>query len=186
MGHPIDREAARQLTLQQFGILDTRDLGYFLTLVTNARAQLDMPMAAISLITADRQWFKTSSGMGQIRETLREHAFCDHTIDDDAVFVVPDSHRDANFADNPLVVGYPHIRFYAGAPIIAANGHRLGAFCVMDSIPRTIGAEHIALLRTYAGRAMRHIEIYAMQHLPVDAEPGYALGTEVIIPASDS
>jgi GAF domain-containing protein len=154
----------RLTTLHEYGIVDSRDLGYFLTLVINARAELDMPMAAISLVTADRQWFKTSAGMGQIRQTLRAHAFCAHTIESDDPFVVTDAHRDARFADNPLVTGFPHIRFYAGAPIIASNGHRLGAFCVMDTIPRRMSPEQVALLRVYAGRAMRHIEIYAIQH----------------------
>ena len=166
----------RLTTLHEYGIVDSRDLGYFLTLVINARAELDMPMAAISLVTADRQWFKTSAGMGQIRQTLRAHAFCDHTIESDDPLLVPDSHQDARFADNPLVTQYPHFRFYAGAPIIASNGHRLGAFCVMDTIPRRMAPEQIALLRVYAGRAMRHIEIYAMQHGPGAGEESVRAG----------
>ena len=163
-GVSAEDDESRLTTLYEYGIVDSRDFGYFLTLVINARAELDMPMAAISLVTADRQWFKTSAGLGQIRQTLRAHAFCDHTIESDDPLVVPDTHRDTRFADNPLVTGFPHFRFYAGAPIIASNGHRLGAFCVMDTIQRRMAPESVALLRVYAGRAMRHIEIYAMQH----------------------
>ena len=89
------------------------------------------PVAVVTLVDEDRQWFKSCFGL-DVTETPREVAFCAHTIMSDELLIVPDASQDPRFANNPLVSGPPHIRFYAGAPIVSENGFRLGSVCVVD------------------------------------------------------
>ena len=127
-------EAARLAVLEALHVLNTAPEPLADAFVTALAAAFDAPIAAITLVDADRQWFKASIGLG-VRETPRAVSFCGHTILHKAPLVVPNAQIDARFYDNPLVVGAPHIRFYAGCPI-RIDGQAIGALCVIDHKPR--------------------------------------------------
>ena len=117
---PVD-EAFRISTLHDLNLLDTPSEDRFDRLTRISQRLFKVPMALISLIDSDRQWFKSAAGLN-ISETPRSVSFCGHTILEQQIFIVNDTHLDHRFADNPLVTNAPHIRFYAGRPLIAANG----------------------------------------------------------------
>jgi len=100
------------------------------------RSELDVPMAMISVVEEERQWFKSSIGT-DLNETPRDVSFCSHTILEDDFLLVPDALADRRFATNPLVKGTPGIRFYLGVPLRLPDGLAIGALCVMDTLPRT-------------------------------------------------
>lgn len=128
-------EDERLSALREYDILDTPPEAAFDRITSLAAELFGAPIAAVSLIDEDRQWFKSIIGL-DASQTPREHAFCAHTILTDEVMVIPDAERDARFANNPLVTDAPTIRFYAGAPLMLRTGHRLGALCVIDNKPR--------------------------------------------------
>jgi signal transduction histidine kinase/CheY-like chemotaxis protein len=128
-------ERARLEALHALGLLDTDPEPGFDDIVALARALTGAQTALVSLVDAERQWFKARVGL-DVRETPRSIAFCDRAIRGEEVLVTLDASRDARFADNPLVTGEPHIRFYAGAPIRTPDGHAIGTVCVLDPIPR--------------------------------------------------
>jgi GAF domain-containing protein len=97
------------------------------------------PISFISLVDEDRQWFKSKIGL-EVCQTPREDSFCAHAIMSPGLFLVSDASQDQRFVTNPLVLGEPHIRFYAGAPLAAPDGHNLGALCVLDRVPRQAAA----------------------------------------------
>lgn len=151
-------EPARLDLLRSYAVLDTsRDLA-FDRLVFVAAQLLNVPIALITLVDDDRQWFKAQVGT-TLHETARSAAFCGYTILSDEVLVVQDATRDERFADNPLVVEQPGIRFYAGAPLIASNGLRLGSLCVIDRQPRGVSPEQMRHLSRLASKAMQIIEM---------------------------
>lgn len=129
-------EGQRLAALYAMHVLDTpADPG--LDAVTRLAAdRFDTPIALVSLIDAERQCFKSRYGLG-IGETSRNDSFCAHAIANDGVMVVPDARSDARFADNPLVLGEPYIRFYAGAPLTTREGYRVGTICIIDRQPRS-------------------------------------------------
>ena len=146
-----EKESGRLGALQSLSILDTLPEQQFDDLVEVAKALTGSKIALISLVDADRQWFKAKCGLNA-NSTGRDVAFCDHTIRSSSVMWVEDATRDARFADNPLVTGDPHIRFYAGAPLQVA-GHNIGTLCVIDDSPKAFNpmiAEALAAL----GRAV--------------------------------
>jgi two-component sensor histidine kinase len=116
------------------------------------------PIALVSFIDADRQWFKSCLGL-DLAETPRDIAFCAYTILSDEVCVVEDATRDARFAGNPLVTGYPGIRFYAAAPVRTPDGFAIGTVCVIDVVPRTITAEQRVCLRDLAAMVAAEVEL---------------------------
>lgn len=123
--------------------------------LTRLAARLfNVPMAMVSLVDADRQVFKSRIGTS-LTETPRDHAFCAHAILDEDIFIVPDASTDPRFSDNPLVVGNPFIRFYAGAPLITPEGHALGALCLVDTTARTLDAHQQDALRAIAAHTQR-------------------------------
>ena len=128
-------EAARLAALRELELLDSDPETGFDDLVELARTLADTPVALVSLIDAERQWFKARAGL-DVTETPRSVAFCDHAIRGEEVLVVLDAARDPRFASNPLVTGSPFIRFYAGAPIRTPEGHAIGTVCVIDTRPR--------------------------------------------------
>lgn len=128
-------EAERLATLKRYAILDSAPEQCFDRVVKLAARQFDVPIALVSLIDENRQWFKASCGL-DATETTRDIAFCAHAILGDDVLVVLDATKDERFADNPLVTGELHIRFYAGAPLVSASGHKLGTLCLIDHEPR--------------------------------------------------
>ena len=151
-------EPARLEALRQYQILDTHDETAFDDLTRIAAYICQTPIAIISLIDEDRQWFKARLGVGP-RETSRDIAFCAHTILDDAPTIVPDALRDKRFADNPLVTAEPYIRLYAGAPLITPEGFRLGSLCVVDRVPRELSVEQIAVLRMLSNQVMTQLDL---------------------------
>ncbi|MDY0885566.1 GAF domain-containing sensor histidine kinase [Dongia soli] len=151
-------EHARLAALDAYGIVDTAAEEAFDRFVRVAAAILRVPIALISLIDLDRQWLKARIGI-DLQETARSIAFCDHTIRQDHVMMVPDAVTDDRFAQNPLVIDAPYIRFYAGAPLITPQGDRLGALCVMDQQPRRLTDEEQDLLRDLAGMVVDSLEL---------------------------
>ncbi|MCC5862014.1 MAG: response regulator [Gammaproteobacteria bacterium] len=144
-----DNEVRRQQALERLRILDTGPEERFDRLTRLASAVFDMPIALVSLVDRERQWFKSSQGL-DVRETPRNVSFCGHTILEERCLVVEDATVDPRFADNPLVTGAPDIRFYAGWPITAPGGGRIGTLCVIDRQARKFGARELALLEQLA------------------------------------
>lgn len=165
-------EAGRLRTLDRYAILDTPPEASFDRITRMASTVFGAPIALVSLIDADRQWFKSRQGL-DAEETPREQAFCAHAILEAEPFVVEDATTDARFIDNPLVTGAPDIRFYAGAPLTAPDGHNLGTLCVIDRAPRSFGAEQRRLLADFAAMVVDELELRRLAS--VDALTGTAL-----------
>ena len=132
---PHDSEAERLAALQAYGILDTPPEAGFEHITSVVSRLFKVPVACVTLVDADRQWFKSVRGL-EVRETPREISFCAHAMWGRDVMVVPDATQDSRFAENPFVTGEPHIRFYAGAPLHTPEGQPLGALCLIDRRPR--------------------------------------------------
>jgi len=162
---PQDEEL-RLATLRSLNILDTAPDERFDRLTRMAKRLLGVPIALVSLIDENRQWFKSCVGLGAT-ETSRDISFCGHAILGNDVFIIPDAQKDERFADNPLVVGEPNIRFYAGCPLRAPNGCMLGTLCVIDTKPRNLGLEDLEALEDLA--SMVESELAAMQMASLDA-----------------
>jgi PAS domain S-box-containing protein len=143
---PASDEAGRLAALRACGIMDTPPEQEFDDLVLLASRICGVPIAAISFVDADRQWFKSTVGLAATR-TPRDVAFCDHTIRGRGLLVVPDARQDPRFAGNPLVIGDPRIRFYAGTPLVGADGQAVGSLCVVDRVPRELTADQAEALR---------------------------------------
>ena len=142
-------EAARLEALYHLDILDTAPEVSFDRIAQATRRMLDVPIALVSLIDRDRQWFKACFGMA-VGETSRDVAFCAHAILLDTVMAVPDATLDIRFAENPLVTGPPHIRAYAGAPLRTPEGYNIGTLCVIDTVPREYSPDQLAILSDLA------------------------------------
>jgi diguanylate cyclase (GGDEF)-like protein/PAS domain S-box-containing protein len=143
-------EADRIAKLRELVVLDSPPEPVFDAIVRAATVACGVPIALISLIDLERQWFKANVGWIGVTETPRDIAFCDLTIRSDAVLEVPDARTDARFSQNPLVTGDPNIRFYAGAPLTLPGGQRIGTLCVLDSQVRRLSAAQVATLRSLA------------------------------------
>ena len=141
---PAD-EDERLSALRALLLLDTPPEERFDRLARFVAEQLDVPIALLTLVDGQRQWFKARVGI-DATETPRDISFCGHAIMKNDLFIVEDASRDPRFADNPLVTGEPHIRFYAGAPLSAPGGHRIGTLCVIDTVPRTLGPVELSIL----------------------------------------
>jgi GAF domain-containing protein len=150
-------EEARVSTLEKYAILDTDPEAAFDDLTQLASFVCKTPIALISLIDGDRQWFKSRVGLS-VTETSRDVAFCSSAILQPDVFVVPDALQDDRFRDNPLVVSEPHIRFYAGAPLITEDGYALGTLCVIDQKPRELAADEKEALKALSRLVLGQLE----------------------------
>ncbi|MBL7258299.1 GAF domain-containing sensor histidine kinase [Paractinoplanes lichenicola] len=151
-------EQRRLTALRNYQVLDTAPEGDFDDIAVLAAQLCRTPIAAVSLVDEDRQWFKAHVGL-QICETEREHSFCAHAMHVDEVMQVPDARLDPRFADNPLVTGEPGIVFYAGAPLISSTGEPLGSLCVIDHEPRLLTPAEVQGLRTLARHVMAQLEL---------------------------
>jgi GAF domain-containing protein len=154
---PTKNEAARLAALHNYAILDTEPEQALDDLVLLASFICKTPIAMISLVDEDRQWFKSKVGVS-ISETPREIAFCATAIQQPDVFVVPDTLNDERFRNNPLVVSEPNVRFYAGAPLIDEDGNALGTICVIDRIPREFGPDQQAALKALSRLVLAQLE----------------------------
>jgi GAF domain-containing protein len=151
------REVERLDTLNSFGVLDTAPESVFDDIVTLARQICDAPMAAVSLVDHDRQWFKARAGF-EIQETPREIAFCSHAILGAEILEVPDAGADERFASNPLVTDDPGIRFYAGAPLLTEDGLAVGTVCVLDREPRQLSDDQKGALAALSRQAVAQLD----------------------------
>lgn len=142
-------ENQRIETLLKLKILDTPETDRYDRYTRICNQLFGTPIAVISLVDRYRQWFKSVCGL-DAKETPRNISFCGHAILTGDVFEVPDATQDSRFQDNPLVTGEPNIRFYAGAPLRAPNGHNLGTLCIIDRKPRSLNVEETILLKNLA------------------------------------
>lgn len=157
--YPLPRdEPYRQRDLERYGVLDQPSDQNFDRLVRLASTVLDAPIALISLIDHQRQWFLARHGL-DATETPREMAFCAHAIVGSEPLVVNDARSDLRFCNNPLVIGEPGIRFYAGAPLESSDGHNLGTLCVIDRVPRTFSADQVSVLQDLADLVVREMDL---------------------------
>jgi DNA-binding LytR/AlgR family response regulator len=151
-------EPERLEALNGYQILDTDPEQVFNDLAQLSAFICGTPMALVSLIDNERQWFKAKVGI-DINETAREHAFCQYGMLARDVYEVPDTTSDPRFADNPMVIGPPHIRFYAGAPLLSLDGQPLGTLCTFDTVPRQLSPDQREALRMLARQVMAHLEL---------------------------
>jgi diguanylate cyclase (GGDEF)-like protein len=145
-------ESARVAQLRSLQVLDTLPEERFDRLTRLAKRMFDVPIALVSLVDVNRQWFKSRQGL-DATETPRDISFCSHAILNDDIFEIPDARDDGRFSDNPLVTGNPGIRFYAGCPLSVGKGMRVGTLCLVDTVPRQLSCEDRALLHDLAHMA---------------------------------
>jgi anti-sigma regulatory factor (Ser/Thr protein kinase) len=154
----IVNEPARLAALHRYRILDTAPERAFDDLTMLASHICGTPMALITLVDADRQWFKSRIGITP-SETSRTISFCAHAIRQGDLFIIPDARKDERLRDNPLVTGDPHIRFYAGAPLVTPDGHALGTLCVVDRVTRTLTPRQIEALDALRRQVESQLEL---------------------------
>jgi PAS domain-containing protein len=155
---PPPDELARLEALRRYEVLDTADEPAFDRITSMAARVFNVPIALISLVESERQWFKSRVGL-EISETQRASVFCAQTILGDEPLVIADAHADRRFSDHPSVVGGPRIRFYAGAPLRTPDGFKLGTLCVLDIVPRQFSSAELATLRDLAALVVDELEL---------------------------
>ena len=160
---PEAGDSARLRELQRFGVLDTPAEPVFDDLARLAAQVCGTPIALVSLVDRTRHWFKSTVGV-DLAEVPREDTFCDHTIIQDSLLVVPDAVRDPRFAECMFVQGTPYVRFYAGAPLRSPAGHALGTLCVFDHKPRRLNAQQKEALLALTRQVMAQLELKRTIH----------------------
>lgn len=153
-----DNEAARLQVLRETRLLDSPEDEAFDSIAQLAREITGAPIALVSLVDQDRQWFLSHQGL-DARETSRSIAFCAHAIKHGEMLEISDALHDARFYDNPLVLGDPNIRYYAGVPLVLSSGEVLGTLCVLDTVSRVLSAQHRTALKTLAHSVVNEIEL---------------------------
>jgi GAF domain-containing protein len=158
-------EQERVAALRELHILDTPTEERFDCLVRFVKQKLQVPIALISLVDTNRQWFKTCIGL-PINETSRDASFCAYAILGEGILVIPDATKDERFADNPLVTGAPFIRFYAGCPLREPQGHKIGTLCLIDRLPRQLDEPQLQRLTRIASMVEHQIQNTAALNSP--------------------
>lgn len=153
-------ESTRLETLRSLNILDTAPEERFDRLTRVAKRTFEVPIAVVSLVDENRQWFKSALGIDMI-ETPRAMAFCSHAILGKGVLIIPDAQQDPRFSDNPLVLGEAHIRFYAGCPIVL-DGQPMGTLCIIDQKPRQLAQDDIEALKDLAAIVEQTLAAYQL------------------------
>ena len=161
---PPDEEA-RLKALRSLNVLDTPSEDRFDRLTRLAKRMFDVPIALVSLVDENRQWFKSCIGLN-VSETPRDISFCGHAILGNEIFIIPDATEDERFSDNPLVLNEPYIRFYAGCPLRYLDGSMLGTLCIIDTQPRVLNREDLDALKDLAELAEH--ELMAVQLATLD------------------
>ncbi len=158
-----NNEQERLAALRRFGILDTAAEEDFDAITRLLAAICETPVALVSLVDQDRQWFKSRVGI-DAQETPRDMAFCSHAILQEDLLIVPDATQDIRFSDNPLVLQEPRIRFYAGAPLLTPDHLAIGTLCAIDVRPRQLDARQLQAIRTLAMHVMHLLELRLKLH----------------------
>lgn len=162
-------ENRRLELLSQYSIMDTEPEEEFDRLARLSTQLFHVPIALVSIVGRDRQFFKARVGL-DVCATSREVSFCSHAIEQDGILVIPDAIHDERFASNPLVLGPPFIRFYAGKPLVTPGGEKLGTICLIDTEPRTgFSAEDQRNLSDIAALVMDRLEMRRLDHLQLDS-----------------
>jgi diguanylate cyclase (GGDEF)-like protein len=154
----IGGEDARLAALHRYDVLDTEPEEAFDRITRLVKVVLEMPMAVVSLVDRDRQWFKSKQGV-KAAETPRNISFCTHTIQSTEPLIVNDAHIDPRFANSPLVIGDPHIRFYVGVPLRSRDGYNVGALCSMDTKARDLSPEQVTVLEDLGRLIVDELEL---------------------------
>ncbi len=152
-------EVTRLESLRRYQILDTEPEKAFDDLTRLAAHICGTPFALVSLSDTSRQWFKSKVGLNAT-EVPRDIAFCARAILQSSIFIIPDTLADERFATNPLVTSEPHIRFYAGVPLITSEGHALGTLCVLDRVPRQLQPQQLEALQALSREVMAQLELH--------------------------
>ncbi|MDB5272341.1 MAG: hypothetical protein JWO58_708 [Chitinophagaceae bacterium] len=168
----LENEKKRLAALAEYRILDTLSEAELDALTKLASTICDTPIALISLIDNDRQWFKSRIGL-DAQQTPRSMAFCHHAIEGDDIYEVPNALENKLFVDNPLVTGAPDIRFYAGAPLINPDGYKLGTLCVIDTVPKTLSEKQKETLRILSGFIINQFELRKKSQQLKESEEKY-------------
>ncbi len=159
---PIPPDEEKRLeSLSALQIMDTPPEERFDRITRLALTLFKVPISTVTLVDSHREWFKSCQGLLN-REGKRAISFCGHAMLADDTFIIPDAKKDSKFAGNPMVTGKPYIRFYAGVPLRAADGRRIGAFCIKDYKPRYLNKEEELLLKSFSAWAEQEINIHEL------------------------
>ncbi len=157
-------EAQRIESLRNLRVLYTEAEARFDRITRAAAAYFKAPIALVSLVDTNRQWFKSCVGVN-VTETPRSISFCGHAILQDEVFVIPDAAADPRFADNPLVTGETNVRFYAGVPLRGPGGYKVGTLCIMDHVARDFSEQERSVLKDFAAWAELELNSHELSNL---------------------
>jgi sigma-B regulation protein RsbU (phosphoserine phosphatase) len=152
-------ESARMKVLSRYDILDTPPEGAFDRIAAMAAKLFGVPMATVSIVDTDRVWFKASLGLAGVQQVGRDPGLCAAVIMESQSYVVSNARLDPRTAMHPLVTGEPGVQFYAAAPIVTSDGHRLGTVCVMDTEPHEATSEQLGMLEDLAAIVMDELEL---------------------------
>ncbi len=184
---PLD-ETRRLRSLHSLRILDSAPEDRFDRITRMVKRMFDIDICLVSLVDSNRQWFKSRQGL-DVCETSREISFCGHAIIEDRPFIIEDTLEDPRFADNPLVTGEPHIRFYAGHPVHGPGGHRIGTLCLIDRLPRTFSQTDVEMLKDFAAlvddELATNSEINVDELTKVANRRGFVMVAEHLLPVCE-